>query len=81
MSESLSAVTAGEYPGFSPPGIVRSLGAIVGSPTVKNGGEKAVQPLRHDAPQSLAIAGQEACVIDNQPGHLSNGSSAGMHDE
>ena len=38
--------------------MVRKLGAIVGSPTVKNGGDKAVQPLRHDAPQALAIAGQ-----------------------
>ena len=63
-------VTAGGYSGCNPPGNVRRLGAIVGSPTVKNGGEKAVQPLRHDAPQFLAITGQEVCVIDNQPCHL-----------
>jgi len=66
VSESLSVVTAGEYSGCNPPGNVRRLGAIVGSPTVKNGGERAVQPLRHDAPQFLAINGQEVGVIENQ---------------
>lgn len=63
-------VTAGEYSGCNPPGNVRSLGAIVGSPTVKNGGEKAVQPLRHDAPQFRAITGQEVGVVESQPCHL-----------
>lgn len=45
--------------------MVRRLGAIVGSPTVKNGGENVVQPLRHDARRSLSILGHLACVIEH----------------